>query len=185
MRTEDALLLKDGRDAAVRGARRRRRSPGTAAAAFRLGRRDAAAASTAAAPRAPTSIGASSAGVAAASATACACSGRMDRDPVSPSPVTCHTPTMPTPKVASSRNSCGARSIVRARRRAGARRLAAGAHRTNNGQGDRAAESRRAMRVVGWKIGAEGRKLYSGTALYTEQGRLCAIGHCTWILLRN
>ena len=38
--------------------------------------------------------------------------------------------------------------------------------------------------VVGWKIGAEGRKLYSGTALYTESGRLCAIGHCTWILLK-
>jgi hypothetical protein len=39
--------------------------------------------------------------------------------------------------------------------------------------------------VVGWKIGAEGRKLYSGTALYTEQGRLCGIGHCTWIVLRD
>jgi hypothetical protein len=39
--------------------------------------------------------------------------------------------------------------------------------------------------VVGWRIGAEGRKLYSGTALYTEQGRLCAIGHCTWILLKG
>jgi len=39
--------------------------------------------------------------------------------------------------------------------------------------------------VVGWRIGAEGRKLYSGTALYTEQGRLCAIGTCTWILLAD
>jgi hypothetical protein len=39
--------------------------------------------------------------------------------------------------------------------------------------------------VVGWKIGAEGRKLYSGTALYTEQGRLRAIGHCTWIVLKD
>ena len=39
--------------------------------------------------------------------------------------------------------------------------------------------------VVGWRIGAEGRKLYSGTALYTESGRLCAIGHCTWILLKS
>jgi hypothetical protein len=39
--------------------------------------------------------------------------------------------------------------------------------------------------VVGWKIGTEGRKLYSGTALYTEAGRLCAIGHCTWILLKG
>jgi hypothetical protein len=39
--------------------------------------------------------------------------------------------------------------------------------------------------VVGWRLGAEGRKLYSGTALYTEQGRLCAVGHCTWILLKD
>lgn len=39
--------------------------------------------------------------------------------------------------------------------------------------------------VVGWKIGAEGRKLFSGTALYTESGRLCALAHCTWIVLRN
>ena len=39
--------------------------------------------------------------------------------------------------------------------------------------------------VVGWRIGADGRKLYSGTALYTEQGRLCAIGHCTWIVLKS
>ena len=38
--------------------------------------------------------------------------------------------------------------------------------------------------VVGWKIGEEGRKLYSGTALYTESGRLCAIGTCTWIVLK-
>jgi hypothetical protein len=39
--------------------------------------------------------------------------------------------------------------------------------------------------VVGWKIGEDGRKLYSGTALYTEQGRLCALGHCTWIVLKT
>jgi len=39
--------------------------------------------------------------------------------------------------------------------------------------------------VVGWRIGAEGRKLFSGTALYTEQGRLCAVGTCTWILLSD
>lgn len=38
--------------------------------------------------------------------------------------------------------------------------------------------------VVGWKIGEDGRKLYSGTALYTEQGRLCALGKCTWIILK-
>ena len=39
--------------------------------------------------------------------------------------------------------------------------------------------------VVGWRIGAEGRKLYSGPARYTESGRLCAIGHCTWIVLKS
>jgi hypothetical protein len=39
--------------------------------------------------------------------------------------------------------------------------------------------------VVGWKIGEDGRKLYSGTALYTESGRLCAIGTCTWIVLKD
>lgn len=39
--------------------------------------------------------------------------------------------------------------------------------------------------VVGWKIGEDGRKLYSGTALYTEAGRLCAIGTCTWIVLKD
>ena len=39
--------------------------------------------------------------------------------------------------------------------------------------------------VVGWRIGAEGRKLYSGTALYTETGRLCALGACTWIVLKG
>jgi hypothetical protein len=39
--------------------------------------------------------------------------------------------------------------------------------------------------VVGWKTGEEGRKLYSGTALYTESGRLCALATCTWIVLKE
>lgn len=39
--------------------------------------------------------------------------------------------------------------------------------------------------VVGWRIGVDGRKLYSGTALYTESGRLCALGTCTWIVLKS
>jgi hypothetical protein len=38
--------------------------------------------------------------------------------------------------------------------------------------------------VVGWKTGEDGRKLYSGTALYTESGRLCALAACTWIVLK-
>lgn len=39
--------------------------------------------------------------------------------------------------------------------------------------------------VVAWRLGADGRKLYSGTALYTEQGRLCALATCTWIMLKE
>ena len=39
--------------------------------------------------------------------------------------------------------------------------------------------------VVGWRTGAEGRKLYSGTALFTESGRLCALAACTWIVLKE
>ncbi|HJQ58328.1 MAG TPA: hypothetical protein VJ890_15580 [Vineibacter sp.] len=37
--------------------------------------------------------------------------------------------------------------------------------------------------VVGWRIGAEGRKLYAGTALYTRAGTLCAVALTTWIVL--
>jgi hypothetical protein len=37
--------------------------------------------------------------------------------------------------------------------------------------------------VVGWKIGAEGRKLFAGTALYTRTGTLCALAATTWIVL--
>ena len=37
--------------------------------------------------------------------------------------------------------------------------------------------------VVGWKIGAEGRKLFAGTALYTRAGTLSALASSTWILL--
>jgi hypothetical protein len=39
--------------------------------------------------------------------------------------------------------------------------------------------------VVGWRIGEDGRKLYSGTALYTESGTLCAKALQTWILLKD
>jgi hypothetical protein len=39
--------------------------------------------------------------------------------------------------------------------------------------------------VVALPLNTDGRKLHSGTALYTEAGRLCAIGHCTWILLKD
>ncbi len=39
--------------------------------------------------------------------------------------------------------------------------------------------------VIGWRIGEDGRKLYSGTALYTESGRLCAKALQTWIVLKD
>lgn len=37
--------------------------------------------------------------------------------------------------------------------------------------------------VVGWRVGAEGRKLFAGTALYTKSGRLCAKALSTWIVV--
>jgi hypothetical protein len=35
--------------------------------------------------------------------------------------------------------------------------------------------------VVGWPLGEEGRKLYAGTALFGEEGRLLARARATWI----
>lgn len=35
--------------------------------------------------------------------------------------------------------------------------------------------------VLGWVKGHDGRKHYSGTAIYNEAGDLCAVGHATWI----
>lgn len=37
--------------------------------------------------------------------------------------------------------------------------------------------------VTGWTIGIEGRKLFAGTAIFTEKGELCAKGKATWIEL--
>lgn len=38
--------------------------------------------------------------------------------------------------------------------------------------------------AVGWKIGSEGRKLWSGSAVFDEDGNPCAIGSATWIALK-
>ena len=38
--------------------------------------------------------------------------------------------------------------------------------------------------VIGWKIGAEGRKHYAGTAIFDEDGELCARARATWIELQ-
>jgi hypothetical protein len=35
--------------------------------------------------------------------------------------------------------------------------------------------------VIGWKVGAEGRKHYAGTAIFDEDGELCARALATWI----
>jgi hypothetical protein len=38
--------------------------------------------------------------------------------------------------------------------------------------------------VVGWKVGSEGRKLWSGTAVFDEDGNACASASATWIQLQ-
>lgn len=38
--------------------------------------------------------------------------------------------------------------------------------------------------VVGWKVGSEGRKLWSGTAVFDEDGNACASALATWIQLQ-
>jgi hypothetical protein len=35
--------------------------------------------------------------------------------------------------------------------------------------------------VLGWPLGEEGRKLYAGTALFGEDGRVLGAGRATWI----
>jgi len=39
--------------------------------------------------------------------------------------------------------------------------------------------------AVGWKIGSEGRKLWSGSAVFDEDGNPCALGRATWIALKT
>ena len=39
--------------------------------------------------------------------------------------------------------------------------------------------------VVGWKIGDDGRKHYAGTAIFDEDGELCARARATWIDVGN
>lgn len=37
--------------------------------------------------------------------------------------------------------------------------------------------------AVGWPIGVDGRKRYSGTALYDDMGAVCAVAKATWIAI--
>jgi hypothetical protein len=39
--------------------------------------------------------------------------------------------------------------------------------------------------VMGWPLGAEGRKLYAGTALFGEDGRVLGSARATWIMPRD
>ncbi|MFZ1866566.1 MAG: hypothetical protein WAU39_20265 [Polyangiales bacterium] len=39
--------------------------------------------------------------------------------------------------------------------------------------------------VVGWKVGAEGRKLWSGSAVFDEDGNACASALAVWIKLKH
>ncbi|MGB2694849.1 MAG: hypothetical protein WBD55_06625 [Dehalococcoidia bacterium] len=39
--------------------------------------------------------------------------------------------------------------------------------------------------VMGWSLGSEGRKLYGGSALFAEDGALCAYARATWVMLRK
>lgn len=39
--------------------------------------------------------------------------------------------------------------------------------------------------VMGWVIGSEGRKTWSGTAIYDEEGAVCAIAKATWIAIKK
>ena len=39
--------------------------------------------------------------------------------------------------------------------------------------------------VVGWKIGGEGRKLWSGSAVFDEDGNACASARAIWIQLKS
>jgi hypothetical protein len=39
--------------------------------------------------------------------------------------------------------------------------------------------------IVGWKLGVDGRKYRVGTALFDEDGELCAVGEATWVALAS
>ena len=39
--------------------------------------------------------------------------------------------------------------------------------------------------VIGWRIGAEGRKHYVGTAIFDVEGELCARASATWIAIES
>ncbi len=46
-------------------------------------------------------------------------------------------------------------------------------------------DSGRNYRVIGWEIGREERKLYAGTAIFSESGELCAAAKAIWIAISS
>lgn len=50
---------------------------------------------------------------------------------------------------------------------------------------DRPVRASERLVVLGWPLDREGRKRRAGTALYDEQGQLCAIGQATWIEVKQ
>jgi hypothetical protein len=49
---------------------------------------------------------------------------------------------------------------------------------------DRRVHSGEACTVIGWKVGAEGRRHFAGTAIFDEDGELCARARATWVELK-
>jgi hypothetical protein len=49
---------------------------------------------------------------------------------------------------------------------------------------DRRVHVGEACTVIGWSMGCEGRKQYSGTAIFEEDGELCARAKATWVEMK-
>ena len=52
-------------------------------------------------------------------------------------------------------------------------------------QVDRRVHVNEACVVIGWLVGREGRKHYAGTAVFDENGEICARAYATWIELKR
>jgi hypothetical protein len=50
---------------------------------------------------------------------------------------------------------------------------------------DRRVHAGESCTVIGWKLGSDGRKHYAGTAIFDQDGELCARARATWIELRT
>jgi hypothetical protein len=50
---------------------------------------------------------------------------------------------------------------------------------------DRRVRTGESCRIIGWKLGIDGRKHYAGTAIFDQEGELCARARSTWIELNR